>query len=428
MVFHRKHSNFLIVASGGKVMVKVILLIGTLCASVFSTALGDAVALMKPGQFRPLTTPGLTGNMLKTGPVMDVVMAFQNDACWDPLTQQILFIGGPHQAPMRFNVYKAETNMWRSETFPSGSFTSHSYDNLTMDQRGNFYHQYRGTVYVFNTLKNSWQPSLPGISARYGSMEYFPEMDALIYVYNGTIQKMPMSRKSWSTIKTGVPMGGLHNLADYNPIHNVLFFGGGNGSTDFHKLDPNGTITKMASCPVEFRIHGALMTTDPVTGDVLVTDEKDVYAYRVSQNKWERVAQSFVERVGRNVVIPIADYGVVVYFSDGRFPVLLYKHADCPDCVKTGIEKPLLSTVSPVVTVVPNPFSGTGKISIVRNSAQKIKSLRIFSAAGTLVQDYSKELQKGSRTIDLSKFAPGVYFVHWKSDQKTFAKRFIYLN
>ena len=113
-----------------------------------ATPLGDAANAMAAQSWRPLSTEGLINDMLHTGPVMDVVFAYSNDGCWDPGTGQVLYIGGPHYAPMRFNIYKDETNTWRQGNFPSGSFLSHSYDNLTIDNNGNFYFFQNGNVYV----------------------------------------------------------------------------------------------------------------------------------------------------------------------------------------------------------------------------------------------------------------------------------------
>ena len=165
-------------------MMKILLLLLSV-APVFPTVIGDAAALLQPKSWRPVLAQGLTGDMTHTGPVMDIIYAFSNDAVYDTGTKQLLYIGGPHMAPMRFNVYGAATNFWRGESLPPGeTCISHSYDNLTIDNSGHMYWFHNSKVFVFDIVSSQWAPSLPGpgTSSRYGSLEYFPEKNSLVYV------------------------------------------------------------------------------------------------------------------------------------------------------------------------------------------------------------------------------------------------------
>ena len=106
-------------------------------------------------------------------------------------------------------------------------------------------------------------------------------MNALIYVNNGTVRKLSLPSGSWTTVRSGLTMGGLHILADYNPVHKVVAFGGGNGSRDLYKLDAQGNVTTLNPAPIVYNTHGSLMTTDPVSGDILFISNDSVYAYDI---------------------------------------------------------------------------------------------------------------------------------------------------
>ena len=66
-------------------------------------------------------------------------------------------------------------------------------------------------------------------------------------------------------------MGVYQNFAEYNPVHKVMIFGGGNGSRDLYKMDNAGTITKMMNAPIDLgTTWGSITTIDPMSGDFLI--------------------------------------------------------------------------------------------------------------------------------------------------------------
>ena len=58
---------------------------------------------------------------------------------------------------------------------------------------------------------------------------------------------------AWTILSDGqLPMGPYHNFAEYNPVHKVVIFGGGNGSNDIYKLDTCGQNYNHGTSPCQF--------------------------------------------------------------------------------------------------------------------------------------------------------------------------------
>lgn len=99
------------------------------------TELGKLAASLQPGEMKELKTKGLTRNLIKSwydwdhdakgtriygAQAMFEIMTgnWSNDAKWDPVTRQVLYIGIGHYAAMKFVTYSADSNEWRLEPVP----------------------------------------------------------------------------------------------------------------------------------------------------------------------------------------------------------------------------------------------------------------------------------------------------------------------
>jgi hypothetical protein len=395
----------------------IILFILSLLHITSATELGNVVSQMQPNSWRPIMALGLTGNMTHSGDVMDHIYAYGHNACWDENTEQMLFIGAAHYAPMRFNVYKAETNTWRAESFPpcksSLGWVSHSYDNLTITPEGDFYHLYRGTLYKFNTLSNSWGSPLPGLgSSRYGSLEHFPEMNALIYTLGGTISKFSLTSKSWSTFKSGVTMGSIHNIAQYSPTHKKMILGGGNGNSALHLMDSQGNLTRTKSAPFSVGLNTSLLTMEPVSGNFLFLTSENLWMYHVKDDRWESLIKNYVPAIGKAAMAPISSYGCVALISVTNYPFLLYKYQDSP----LPVNKPAqVNSQAFKILANPNPFHANIKIRLQNTDSKTGKdyNLRIFDVHGKLIYN-SKETIRNPQSAsvwDASDLSPGIYLI-----------------
>jgi len=169
-----------------------------------------------------------------------------------------------------------------------------------------------------------------------------------VYFFNKTTGQ-------WTTLAV-IPMPyRYHPVGQYNPVHKLVIFGGGNTDQtddfrDLYKLDASGKITRMKDTPVTYGIRQSLLTVDPVSGKYLLfKDSGEFYEYDVTTDTWKRQGPCqgtpcqgrpfpFFEPGNGGVFdvieTPISTYGVnmfVKYWKGSTPPaVYLYKHASSP--------------------------------------------------------------------------------------------------
>lgn len=406
------------------------LLILLLTNLLFATALGDAVGKMKANSWRSLLTTGITDDMFKTGPVMDAIFAFSDNATWDPVSRQLLYLGCPHYAPWRFPVYKEETNGWRAEALPNpvmsqgGSvYIGHGYDHNTVDTKNGVFYTFnaQGDMYRFDTRANTWSTvsqkgTLPPHS--FGmAFDYFPEMNKIVHAYGGTVSFFDLATETWSLKQSGVPMGGYHNMGEYDPIHHILVFGGGVGDNTLNKMDSLGNITQLKPPPLTIAIPTTIMTADPVTGTLLVLANKQFYAFNAAADEWSLISgdistiaglKTFAE--GATVAAPISTWGVNAFISNYMYPVMLYRYSD-----PVAVEKPLPKAANSGLTLnaSPNPFSTSVSLSwTASGSAKEAAGIAVYDLSGRKVADLSGRVTEGSTvTWQAGDLSQGIYIV-----------------
>jgi hypothetical protein len=411
--------------------VLLILLCG-LFQAVFATALGDAVALMRPRSMRPLTTQGLTPEILNTE---NSIYVYSNDAMWDPNTEQFLFAGRYHGKPWACFAYNGKTNTWRTESLPwSGGHGGHTYDNMTTDfDRGiGYFFTKDQELFKFTFSANKWGSVAQGgtkpTTGHGMALEYFPEMNGLVHVYKNVVSFFDLSAGRWSTLKTGVAMAGYHNLAEYNPVHKCVYLGGGNGSNQMHRLDGNGGLTALKPAPFAIGIMEGLLTCDPVSGDYLYLMNDSLYCYDIVSDRWESVMKNPFGAYFNAVVTPIKNYGVVMFVSTYSWPVVLYKHADP---TRVGKNVPAAQVNGPVISVSPNPFVGavTMNVNGIRRGDPVGRPCRlaIYDTHGRMVHTLSATSYQLSAGITWNPagLPSGIYIAKINAGKKTYSKRLI---
>src|SRR5438552_18212931 len=89
-------------------------------ASAQTSALGSLAASMQPGDWRQLSTNGFTQGLLE--PCLDGANVFEyaDNATWDPISRQWLFLGSTHGNCLlaKFIVYNDTNNTSRAEPLP----------------------------------------------------------------------------------------------------------------------------------------------------------------------------------------------------------------------------------------------------------------------------------------------------------------------
>jgi hypothetical protein len=410
----------------------ILLMLAAICVSVAGHALSDAANAMAARSWRPIFAGGSAH--FRTGNA-NPIFIYSNDACWDPNTEKIMYLGSPHAQPWNMIIYTAETNTWRDGPLPSGIGSIHSYDCQTIDQEAGIMYFWNNDdpIYKFNPVSESWS-TVSGSNGSathqaYGAaMDYFPEMNALIWAEGGTVAKFSLSSNSWSSLGSK-SMGGYHNLCEYNPVHKFMIVGGGNGSSTMHRLDASGNFTASYQAPMEIGINTGLLTCDPVTGDFLYLTDDNLYAWDVIDDTWEDLGVNPLKSTDDGhmaaVVVPIKEYGVVGFVSTLKFAFLLYKYAQ-----KASVQdKPAKGSTLLELVVEPNPFNSSTTFKM--NSRFKIEDcrLKIYDIKGKKLQDFTSKIKNQQSSIlnqitwNPEHLPSGIYILRAQTGTGTISKK-----
>ncbi|HJS21852.1 MAG TPA: hypothetical protein VJ764_04290 [Steroidobacteraceae bacterium] len=326
-----------------------------------ASALSDAAAALQPGQWVQLSTQNFNSQLLVDGDYD--VFYYSEDMTWDPVTRQILLVGGGHANDAEFLRYNEATNTW-SRTKPTGGFWhgnfSHAYDhNAIIPSLGKFFHRQpafdpsdRIEIYDIPTGVWSRSAAMPERPGCCGGLEYFPELNGLILANGdaGVLFYDPVSN-SWQNI-SGASWGDYHNFAEYSPVHKTMIFGGGetSGTNAIFRMNANRQITRLSNAPGHMGITHSIVTTDPNSGNHLVFFNSSFYEFNPATDTWRLQSGDAPWNGGvfGTVATPISTYGVVMFAhyggaNDAR--VYLYRHS------------PGSGTTVPTVTLGANPTS-----------------------------------------------------------------------
>lgn len=321
--------------------------------TAMATPLSELAASLMPGEFAELETengaPVLAERM---GGATGSILPYSEDAVWDGATGRFYFIGSDHiydgdSSTPRFVAYDEAENRWRVMPepgwFPRG--TRHGYDHSAMLD-GRLYHitVIRGEpLHELDPLTGVWteRAALEDTGYnRFGGLEPFPALGGLVYAENTSLFLWERGSDGWTTLETGLPMGDYHNFAEYDPVHEVVIFGGGNDSGAVHVLDRERNVRRAPDAPFPLRVNQAIVTVDPLSGDYLVFGgDGEFWVFDVTTDEWRLQSVSvpfFGLREGAvdlMVASPIDSYGVVMFVQHtdpGDTPdvnVWLYKHS-----------------------------------------------------------------------------------------------------
>jgi hypothetical protein len=308
------------------------------------------------------------------------ILEYTDDAEWDPVSEQFLFVGCGHYATWHFIGYSAKSNSWREVNNIAWSGIGHAYDHSAVNPKGRlFYHRPYGstTVYKYDIDANSWS-SLPQISSsvmEYNdccvALDYFPEMHSLLYFSlesgaNGSLIRFNETTNQWVRVGPGknLPCGNYQMFSEYNPVHKVFWFGGGGSSTANYKVDSLGTITTLNPAPMALGIMNTIITVDPVSGLYLVfTMAGEFYTFDIMTGAWTQqngTVPIFNPHTNGGpiwctVATPVSTYGVTMflkfyYSSPSQAWAYIYKHSS-----GTGTETVPGVRTAAELQVFPNP-------------------------------------------------------------------------
>jgi hypothetical protein len=315
-----------------------------------ATTLSELAEATQPGEWRTLSThndgSGFSGDLLAVEPPANILQ-YADKGMWNPNTRQVLFMGEGHNASAKFISYTETTHRWQEEPKPPWDCTpgcwsgiGHAYHHVTINPaNGDIYaRSYNSsTVHKYTKANDSWSqlPKIPESMPCCAALEYFPEMRGLIVVGAGTVVLFENSSNRWTTLSTGLAMGPYHNVAYYNTVNHVVYFGGGNGSSDLYKLDSSGKVTALRKAPTRFGINVTINAIDPVTGRLIVfRNSNSAYEYDQFSNTWNEFDPGSAPFSGSNPVAnmmatSITTHGVImlVRYSDNNSQAYLYRHA-----------------------------------------------------------------------------------------------------
>jgi hypothetical protein len=321
------------------------------------TVLGDMAAKMQPGQWAQITTKD--AHLLLTPANGGNILEYANRGGWDPINKNAFVCGASHHGTFisRCVRYDESTNTWLSiglppdvaqSTVTGGESIVHAYDHNAVDTtRGHYYLRRGNRVHKYDPAKTTWSdiPTIPWHLSRNGStcsavtgvLEYFPDIDRLIYLNmrcNGDAFYFDPAINNWSVPKTplfALGNGEYHTEGTYSN-QGYVFAGGGNKSSQLWRLDKNLQWLQVASAPAGPHITTSMFVADPVSGrPLLFAGAGNIHELNPVTNSWTNTGiSSKIPTPVAGIVIPISSHGVIVLVKADRAAsaeVWLYKHA-----------------------------------------------------------------------------------------------------
>lgn len=267
------------------------------------TSLATTAAAMLPGTwvaFNPSYSTGTLDALIDVGGGKRCT-EYADKMTWDSVRRQIYFTGGGHGQQEKTIVYNDDTTTWTDLGSPpwytvNPGGATHGYQHNAFAGSTQYYLQFatNATLHTRNVVTGAWGLlNTSGISlgsdGAIGSLEWFPTFGtgSLIIIDGSADGVYRWNGTSWSSIAPLPAMGGYHNAGVYSPIKDLMYFGGGNGSSQLYTMTKTGVITPRANCPVEFGIVASITTVDPVSGKLLViSQDKTVRVFDPANNTW----------------------------------------------------------------------------------------------------------------------------------------------
>jgi hypothetical protein len=404
-----------------------------------ASALGDLAQSMQPNSWAELTgTAGFQGGAILTRCVHSM-LAFCNELKWDSAGRKVYILGSGHgdwasSNCIGFVIYDDASNAWTTLPKPPWySQTPHGYDHTAFDQANRII--YHKTGFTENTFKYSIQtgqwtqiagPFDQNVDSRWGGLEYYPELNALFW--NREPYLLNLSTNRWeeipNTYQNKTPSGEwtYNNYAEYDPVHRVMIYGGGNGSVNLYKLDASKKITKMSDTPFGMGINASIEFCDTRTGKFIVYREdgsNEMWTYDVTTDTWEKLPglAPFLTNYDnwRNLVGGwICTYGVgfFVQWNGSNSKIYLYKPPAAATALNAAGPGPCMG-----FSVFPNPFGSSIAVRLPHGSTDAA----IFDVHGKKVADLGPSLEW--RPAGLSE---GVYLLRITSGGRTFSRTLLY--
>jgi hypothetical protein len=226
------------------------------------SALADLAASMSSGQWSDFTMGGLNFSLINVPGTagLHTVVEYCAKGHWDSVHKKIQFWGQGHNSDTKLLTWDDNTNQWTavsSQPFDGsgGSNIGHAYYHMALDPAtGDIYlHPYFGTTVYKKPYGSAWTTiaNCPNAANQItGGLEWLPGLNSgaggLCYTDAVGVWTWNPGTNTWTTRTT--------SLAGTGPYHNWsavansnVYFGGGNGSTQFYRCNASGTVTEEAT-------------------------------------------------------------------------------------------------------------------------------------------------------------------------------------
>jgi hypothetical protein len=304
-------------------------------------ALEEMSGRLAPGAWAELETDGFEPAEILVKPWLHA-LADAEEAKWDPVERRLHLLSYTTQDECSHLVYDERTNAWERRKSPPGeSWFGPAYDHVAIDpaQRALFFRQHNHfLVHQLDLKTGAWSalPPMPTNPAEIGALEFFPELGGLVFAGGGNVYLYRFKTKRWEVLAQVLDFGTGDAFAEHDPVHKVLFFGGGTGRRSLYRLDPTGAIVALRDAPIPLGLKEALVFVEPAGGRLLALsrpDGKSYVEYDPAQNRWTALEPPAfpVMRTTRRAyttAAPVPGEGVVLFLvaDEESANVYVYRH------------------------------------------------------------------------------------------------------
>ena len=222
----------------------------------------------------PATWPGGVTDFFAPSPSSESITDFAHQGFYDPVRRKMVFVGAGYGGQCGYVVYDEATDSWSRTVFSENII--HSWDHVAYDaSRGYLYFsgELGGTLrrIDIDTGTLSYDGSLPwhGSVDTYG-MEYWPSKDGIIVSNQSGDAYFRPHGGSFSLLTSNLQNVGYDSMLSHNPVRDVMYWGGGNGTEEvFKEIATDGAVTSLSNAFYLY-VGSTVANCDPVTGDLIV--------------------------------------------------------------------------------------------------------------------------------------------------------------